>query len=93
MSLRDVFRRNGQPLAPERLARSWGRLTAHAVVRYVPKTPVFVHCHECRWPVNPSRTHMATGAGFYSDGSNALPATEEQMQRICVGVRRQMGVA
>lgn len=74
------------------LARQWGRLNVQSVVRYVPKAPVFVHCYECRWPVNARRTHMATGAGFYADGSNALPATEEQMQRICEGVRRRMGV-
>jgi hypothetical protein len=77
----------------EGLARSWGRLDFQSVVRHVPKAPVFVHCHECRWPVSPRRTHMATGAGFYADGSNALPATEDQMQRICEGVRRHMEVA
>lgn len=75
----------------EGLARQWGRLNLHAAIWHVSNTPIFVHCHECRWPVNARRTHMATGAGFYSDGSNALPATEEQMQRICEGVRRHMG--
>ncbi len=76
----------------EALARHWGRLNLLVVIRHVPFAPVFVHCHECRWPVNPSRTHMATGAGFYANGSNALPATEKQMGRICEGVRRHMGV-
>jgi hypothetical protein len=75
------------------LALEWGRLNLQRVIRYPPKAPVFVHCHECRWPVSPMRTHMATGAGFYADGSNALPATEDQMQRICEGVRRHMEVA
>lgn len=86
------FKSETKEPAPEVLARQWGRLNFQSVVRFVTKAPVFVHCHECRWPVNAGRTHMATGAGFYSDGSNALPATEEQMRRICDGVRRQMGV-
>jgi hypothetical protein len=73
--------------APDRLARQWGRLNFQSVVRYVPKTPVFVHCHECRWPVNARRTHMGMGP------DSLLPATNEQMGRICLGVRKHMGVA
>ena len=70
----------------EFLARQWGRLNFHAVVRHVPKGSVFVHCHECRWPVTPGRYGMLHGLG-----PSHIPATEEQMQRICEGVRRQMG--
>lgn len=69
----------------ELIARQWGRLNFQSVVRYAPKEPVFVHCHECRWPVNPARTHMLLGS------EQRTEATEEQMQRICDGVRRQMG--
>lgn len=72
--------------APERLARQWGRLNFQSVVRYVPKAPVFVHCHECRWPVNPGRTHMLLG------NEQRVEASAGEMQRICEGVRRQMGV-
>lgn len=68
------------------LARRWGRLNFHSTVRYVPKEPAFVHCHECRWPVNAGRTHMLLG------NEQRTEATEEQMQRICDGVRRQMGL-
>ena len=73
--------------APENLARQWGRLNFQSVVRYAPKAPVFVHCHECRWPVSPGRTHMLLGNG------QRVEASEEQMQRICDGVRRKMGAA
>lgn len=73
------------PGEKEGLARHWGRLNFQSVVRYAPKAPVFVHCHECRWPVNPARTHMLLGS------EQRTEATEEQMQRICDGVRRQMG--
>lgn len=97
-ALAEIFKHREEPKSfhraqEEHLARQWGRLNPQSVVRYVSDVPVFVHCPECRWPVNPSRTHMATGAGFYSDGSNALPATEEQMRLICEGVRQHMGVA
>lgn len=68
------------------VARQWGRLNFQSVVRYVPKTPVFVHCHECRWPVNPGRTHMLLG------NEQRTEATEAQMQMICDGVRIHMGV-
>jgi len=71
----------------EGLARHWGRLNLQSVVRYVPKAPVFVHCHECRWPVNPRRTHMLLG------NDQRVEASEGEMQRICEGVRRQMEVA
>lgn len=87
MSLWDLFKRNAQPLAPEHIARRWGRLNFHSVVRHVTKAPVFVHCHECRWPVNPGRTHMFMGT------AQALPSTEEQMRRVCEGVRQHMGLA
>lgn len=70
----------------ERLARQWGRLNFHSVVRYAPKAPVFVHCHECRWPVSQGRTYMLLG------NEQRAEATEEQMQQICEGVRRQLGV-
>jgi hypothetical protein len=71
----------------EWLARRWGRLNLQSVIRYTPKAPVFVHCHECRWPVNPGRTHMLLG------NDQRTEATEEQMQRICEGVRRHMEAA
>ena len=87
MGLWDFFKRNVQPLVLEGLARHWGRLNFQSVVRYVSKAPVFVHCHECRWPVTPGRYGMLHGLG-----PSHIPATEEQMQRICEGVRRQMGV-
>jgi hypothetical protein len=79
-----------KPLTPAQangLARHWGRLNLQSVVRHVPKGAVFVHCHECRWPVNPGRTAMLLGEGQRTE------ATEEQMQRICEGVRQHMGVA
>lgn len=81
-----VRREDAAKEMPQRLARQWGRLNFHSVVRYVPKAPVFVHCHECRWPVNPGRTHMLLG------NDQRTEATEEQMGRICEGVRRQMGL-
>lgn len=71
----------------ESLARQWGRLNFHSVVRYVPSAPVFVHCHECGWPVNAGRTNMLLG------NEQRTPATEEQMQWICEGVRRHMEIA
>lgn len=89
---RGLLRREKTEPAPMAVALRWGRLNLQSVVRHVPGGAVFVHCHECRWPVNPGRTHMAVGAGFYSDGSNALPATGEQMARICQGARRYMGI-
>jgi len=64
------------------LARQWGRLNLPSVMRYTPKAPVFIHCHECRWPVSPGRTHMLLG------NEQRTEATEEQMQRICEGVLR-----
>jgi hypothetical protein len=90
-ALADMFQRKTMPkpltrTQEEGLARQWGRLNLHSVVRYVPKAPVFVHCHECRWPVNAGRTHMLLG------NEQRTEATEEQMQRICDGVRRQMSL-
>lgn len=90
--LAEMFPRKAKPNPLTRaqedgLARSWGRLNPQSVIRYAPKAPVFVHCHECRWPVNPGRTHMLLG------NDQRTTATEEQMQRICEGVRRHMMVA
>lgn len=63
----------------------------HSLLRYRgPHRSQFVHCHECRWPVNPSRSHMMIGVGAfdgYKDGTNTMPATEHQMQRMCDGLR------
>jgi len=65
----------------ERLALRYGALSLPAVVRRTSHRPVFVHCAACRWPVNPGRTQWSLGADF-------MPATEEQMQRMCEGLRR-----
>jgi hypothetical protein len=54
----------------------------HSLLRYSgPHRPQFVHCYECRWPVNPSRAAISLDA-------DVIPATEEQMQGMCDGLRR-----
>jgi hypothetical protein len=87
MSFWDVFKREKPTPAPVSIARQWGRLNPQSVVRYVPNMPVFVHCHECRWPVNPGRTHMLLG------NDERQEATEDQMRRICQGVLHHMGLS
>lgn len=90
-ALAEMFHRKAKPKTltraqEEGLARQWGRLNFHAVLWHVPKGAAFVHCHECRWPVNPGRTHMLLG------NEQRVEASEGEMQRICEGVRRQMGL-
>lgn len=90
-ALVNIIRKDkGRDLGPDEkagLARHWGRLSFQNVVRYVPKAPCFVHCYECRWPVNPGRTHMLLG------NDQRVEASEGEMQRVCEGVRRHMEVA
>jgi hypothetical protein len=84
----DIVRReDAATQAPERIASQWGRLNLQSVVRHVPRGAAFVHCPECRWPVNPGRTHMLLGA------EQRTEATEEQMGRICQGVREQFALS
>lgn len=60
------------------------------VVRHTSHRPVFVHCHECRWPVNPSRTKIWVGPGKFG---GAIPATEAQMTAMCRGLNLIAGEA
>lgn len=67
------------------LRRMYGSMSSLVVILKTGHAPNFVHCHECRWPVSPGRHSMQVATSGPDGGQ--VRATEEQMQRICSGVR------
>lgn len=79
--LREMQKREDEEALESTLRLRYGALYLPAVVRRTSNVPQFVHCHECRWPVNPGRARWVLGV-------DSISATEAQMQRMCEGLRR-----